>query len=81
VELGRGNLARYVSGLVTKFAGPVSLDVVESNGREAILGSRGGSVLALCAIDASPAGIERVLVVLNLAKLTRFNPVRRPPAA
>ncbi|MCM0674413.1 RNA polymerase sigma-70 factor [Micromonospora phytophila] len=69
---GRTNVARYIVGLAAKFGMDVSLDVVESNGHEAVLVRRAESVVALCAIDASPEGIIRVLIVLNPTKLARF---------
>ncbi|MEW2382723.1 RNA polymerase sigma-70 factor [Micromonospora sp. NPDC047707] len=71
---GRANVARYLVGLVRKYGAGVSLDVVESNGQEAVLVRRAGSAVALCAIDASPEGIARVLIILNPTKLARFGP-------
>ncbi|MFI6263022.1 RNA polymerase sigma-70 factor [Micromonospora sp. NPDC051006] len=69
---GRAKVARYVLGVVAKFGTHVSLDFVESNGQQTVLARRAGSVVALCAIDASPAGIARVLIVLNPSKVARF---------
>ncbi|MGS2619667.1 RNA polymerase sigma-70 factor [Micromonospora sp. LZ34] len=69
---GRARVARYLVGLAAKYGAEVSLDVVESNGQEAVRVRRAGSVVALCAIDASPEGIARVLIVLNPTKLVRF---------
>jgi RNA polymerase sigma-70 factor (ECF subfamily) len=69
---GRAKVARYLVGLAAKFGTQVTLDLVESNGQEAIAVRRAGSVVALCAIDASPKGIARVLIVLNPTKLARF---------
>ncbi|NJP31808.1 RNA polymerase sigma-70 factor [Micromonospora thermarum] len=69
---GRATVARYLVGLMTKFGRDVSLDVVESNGQEAVLVRRAGSLVALCAIDASSEGIGQVLIILNPAKLARF---------
>ncbi|WP_346533821.1 RNA polymerase sigma-70 factor [Micromonospora sp. DPT] len=81
---GRADVARYIAGLMRKFGAVVSLDFVESNGQEAVLVRRAGSVVALCAIDASTEGITRVLITLNPTKLARFdgNPLigRRPQA-
>ncbi|GIH19821.1 sigma-70 family RNA polymerase sigma factor [Rugosimonospora africana] len=70
--VGRDSVARYVVGLFRKFGRDLSLEIGESNGRAAILGSRAGTTVALVTIDASSAGIERVLMVLNPVKLGRF---------
>ncbi|MBE1490645.1 RNA polymerase sigma-70 factor [Plantactinospora soyae] len=70
--VGRDNVARYVLGLIPKFGPDLTMEIVESNGQAAILVSGNGTAIALVTIDASPAGIERVLIVLNPRKLTRF---------
>ncbi|PWR07263.1 hypothetical protein DKT68_19530 [Micromonospora acroterricola] len=70
--IGRTSVARYIAGVVTKFGRDVSLGFVESNGEEAVLASRAGSGVALCTIDASATGIERVLIILNPTKLARL---------
>ncbi|MEU8327723.1 RNA polymerase sigma factor SigJ [Micromonospora sp. NPDC048839] len=70
--VGRDNVARYLLGLMRKFGHGVALEIVESNGQAAILASRSGTTVALLAIEASPAGIERVLIILNPEKLARF---------
>ncbi|MCG5468268.1 RNA polymerase sigma-70 factor [Micromonospora sp. LAH09] len=70
--VGRDNVARYILGLVGKFGQDLALEIVESNGQAAILVSRPGTTVALVTIDASPAGIERVLIILNPQKLSRF---------
>ncbi|WP_234587919.1 RNA polymerase sigma factor SigJ [Micromonospora sp. MH99] len=75
--VGRGAVARYVLGLMRKFGNGVSLEIVESNGRAAILAARPGTAVALVSIEASPAGIERLLIILNPQKLAQFQ--RQPP--
>ncbi|MET8200811.1 RNA polymerase sigma factor SigJ [Micromonospora taraxaci] len=70
--VGRDNVARYVLGLMRKFGDGVALEVVESNGQAAILAARRGTAVALVTIEASPAGIERLFIILNPQKLTQF---------
>ncbi|MET7747624.1 RNA polymerase sigma factor SigJ [Micromonospora sp. NPDC005367] len=70
--VGRDNVARYLLGLFQKFGRDLSLEIVEANGQAAILASRAGTAVALLTVDASPNGIERVLIVLNPEKLTQF---------
>ncbi|MEU8258155.1 RNA polymerase sigma-70 factor [Micromonospora inaquosa] len=70
--VGRDNVARYILGLIRKFGRDLSPEIVESNGQAAILVSRPGTTVALVTIDASPAGIERVLIILNPQKLAQF---------
>ncbi|WP_433353047.1 RNA polymerase sigma-70 factor [Micromonospora saelicesensis] len=70
--VGRDNVARYVLGLIRKFGRDLSPEIVESNGQAAILVSRPGTTVALVTIDASRAGIERVLIILNPQKLAQF---------
>ncbi|WBB71186.1 hypothetical protein [Micromonospora sp. WMMD812] len=64
---------------MTKYGQDISLDVVDSNGQEAVLVRRAESVVALGAIDASPEGIVRVLLVLNPARLAGFRPIDATP--
>ncbi|GAA5196389.1 hypothetical protein GCM10023322_65190 [Rugosimonospora acidiphila] len=70
--VGRDNVAHYLLGLIRKFGRDLALEIVESNGEAASLVSRAGTTLGLVTIDATPAGIERVLIILNPGKLTRF---------
>ncbi|WP_410816583.1 RNA polymerase sigma factor SigJ [Micromonospora sp. 050-3] len=70
--VGRDNVARYLLGLIRKFGRDLSPEIVESNGQAAILVSRPGATVALVTIDASPAGIERVFIILNPQKLAQF---------
>ncbi|GIF73994.1 RNA polymerase sigma-70 factor [Asanoa siamensis] len=70
--VGRENVARYIVGLWRKYGADLDMEIVESNGQPAILASHDGEAVALIAIDASDAGIERVLLTLNPEKLSRF---------
>ncbi|MET8349118.1 MULTISPECIES: RNA polymerase sigma factor SigJ [unclassified Micromonospora] len=70
--VGRDNVARYILGLVRKFGSDLSLEIVESNNQAAILLSRAGTAVGLVTVDASPDGIERVLIILNPQKLNQF---------
>ncbi|MFD4668157.1 RNA polymerase sigma-70 factor [Lentzea sp. NPDC058450] len=66
---GRSRVARFLAGVVQKFHGGTDTMLVEVNGRPAVLVSRDGRPVSLAAIDATEAGIERVMMVVNPHKL------------
>jgi len=78
---GRSRVARFLAGVSTRFGQDLTVRFVESNNRDAALLVRGGEAIALCTVDASPAGVERVFMVVNPAKLTRFHPGPGPAQA
>ena len=75
--LGRTRVARFVVGFSTRFWADVEVGWVTVNGQAGAMVSRDGQPVALLAIDASVAGIERLLWLMNPHKLGAFpNPVR-----
>ncbi|WP_394619418.1 RNA polymerase sigma-70 factor [Lentzea sp. JNUCC 0626] len=70
---GRSRVARFLAGVVRKFHGGTETTLIEVNGRPAVLVSRDGRPVSLAAIDATTAGIARVLMVVNPHKLTRLS--------
>lgn len=67
--VGRGKVARFVLGAVTKFAVGSHPIVVEVNGAPAVLTVRDGAPDTLLAFDFGPGGISRLMFVRNPEKL------------
>ncbi|MFC0111959.1 hypothetical protein [Kibdelosporangium aridum] len=63
--------------MVDKFGKGMDSSVVEVNGRPAVLVTLHGTPVALAAIDATTAGIERLMVVANPEKLAGLVDERR----
>jgi RNA polymerase sigma-70 factor (ECF subfamily) len=77
--VGRGRVAQFLLGVVAKFGQDLAPQIVEVNGRAAVLFTRDGVVAGVCTIDATWSGIESVMIVLEpgkLAHLARVMPVR-----
>jgi RNA polymerase sigma-70 factor (ECF subfamily) len=73
--LGRTHVAAYLKAFAPRFWPGTTLTWLETNGRPAVLISRDGTAVALLNIAASDAGIDRLLWVMNPAKLARFTPL------
>lgn len=69
---GPERVARFLLGVLDKFAGGVRSVPLEVNGGPGVLGVRDGTPLALWTVEATADGIHRVFIVLNPAKLSRF---------
>jgi RNA polymerase sigma-70 factor (ECF subfamily) len=69
---GRSRVARVVAAFAPRFWSGTTITWVEANGRPAVLVSRDGTVVALLAISASEEGVDRLLWVMNPAKLAGF---------
>ncbi|WP_394850871.1 sigma-70 family RNA polymerase sigma factor [Pendulispora brunnea] len=67
--VGRATVAKFVASFPEKFWGGVEFTWVEANARASILISRDGKAFGLVTLDASEQGIERLLWVMNPAKL------------
>jgi RNA polymerase sigma-70 factor (ECF subfamily) len=63
-----------VLGVLEKFSRGDEYGLVEVNGQPAVLVTRDGLVRAVLTMDATPAGIDRLLFVLNPEKLARLGP-------
>lgn len=70
--VGRDRVGRFLMGVVTKQGAGFDFVRTEANGEPALLVKAGDAVVGLCAVDASLAGVERVLVIRNPHKLTGF---------
>jgi RNA polymerase sigma-70 factor, ECF subfamily len=68
--LGRERVAKFISAFASHFWTDVTLSWVQVNGKFSVLIVRGGLVIALVTVEASPLGIDRILWVMNPAKLT-----------
>lgn len=69
---GPERVAHFLLGVLEKFGQGADVAVVEVNGEPAFLGSRGGVPFVLWSLDAAADGIQRILIVLNPDKLSRF---------
>ncbi|MFE2108095.1 RNA polymerase sigma-70 factor [Kitasatospora sp. NPDC059463] len=70
--VGRPVVARYLAAFAPRFWPGTDLRWVEANGRPAALVSSRGAAVALLCLDVSEAGIERIMWVMNPAKLAPF---------
>ncbi|MER5349374.1 RNA polymerase sigma-70 factor [Kitasatospora sp. NPDC002551] len=70
--VGRAVVARYVAAFAPRFWPGTELRWVEANGRPAVLVSSDGAAVALLCLDVSTQGIERLMWVMNPAKLAPF---------
>ena len=70
--VGRDNVGRFLTGIVRKGGTGFEIATVQANGQTSLLVSLDGAPYSVVSIDASPAGIERVFLVVNPAKLGAF---------
>jgi RNA polymerase sigma-70 factor, ECF subfamily len=66
---GRETVARYIAAFASRFWTGATVRWVEANGLPAVLAERDGVAFVLVAVSASDEGIDRVLWVMNPAKL------------
>jgi RNA polymerase sigma-70 factor (ECF subfamily) len=69
---GRLRVSRYLAAFAPRFWPGTDVRWVEANGKPAALVTAGGDPAVLLSVEASDRGIERVLWVMNPAKLARF---------
>ncbi|MEU0603427.1 RNA polymerase sigma-70 factor [Streptomyces sp. NPDC006393] len=70
--VGRPHVSKYVAAFAPRFWPERDVRWVEANGRPAALVSERGTAVALLSIEVSAQGIERLLWVLNPAKLASY---------
>jgi len=70
--LGSARVAKYLAAFAPRFWPGAETEWVEANGRPAVLVSHEGRAVALLAVDASVRGIERIMWVMNPAKLDGY---------
>lgn len=62
-------VARYVAGVVEKFAGGTTVSFVDLNNSDAAVITHGDVVIGVCAISVTAAGIDGVFTMMNPDKL------------
>jgi RNA polymerase sigma-70 factor (TIGR02957 family) len=67
--VGASRVAKYYRAFADRFWTGVDVASASINGQAAVLLSRDGAVFAVCTVDASAEGIDRVLWVFNPDKL------------
>ncbi|MGU3434137.1 RNA polymerase sigma-70 factor [Actinomycetes bacterium M1A6_2h] len=75
--VGRSRVAQFLAGVVSKFGQDMSVEYLETNGRDAALFVRDEEVVGVGAIDVGPSGVERVMIVLEPSKLARLDSARK----
>ncbi|MFE4576156.1 RNA polymerase sigma-70 factor [Streptomyces chartreusis] len=66
------HVSKYLAAFAPRFWPPADVRWVEANGRPAVLVSAEGSPVALLCVDVSERGIERIMWVMNPAKLAPY---------
>ncbi|GAA2066432.1 RNA polymerase sigma-70 factor [Streptomyces albiaxialis] len=69
---GLPHVSRYLAAFAPRFWPGADVRWAEANGSPAVLVSHDGHAKALLCVDASARGIERVMWVMNPAKLARY---------
>jgi RNA polymerase sigma-70 factor (ECF subfamily) len=70
--VGRPHVSKYFVAFASRFWPETDVRWVEANGCPAVLVSSGGKAVALLSIDAGPDGIDRIMWVMNPAKLSPY---------
>ncbi|MFF1322525.1 MULTISPECIES: RNA polymerase sigma-70 factor [Streptomyces] len=70
--VGRLHVSKYLAAFAPRFWPPAEVRWVEANGRPAVLVSAEGNPVALLCVDVSERGIERIMWVMNPAKLAPY---------
>ncbi|MFF9580826.1 RNA polymerase sigma-70 factor [Streptomyces achromogenes] len=70
--IGRPHVSRYLVAFAPRFWPQAEIRWVEANGRPAVLVSSGGQAVALLTAEISTDGIDRLMWVMNPAKLEPY---------
>ncbi|WUW20470.1 RNA polymerase sigma-70 factor [Streptomyces sp. NBC_01463] len=70
--VGLPHVSRYLVAFAPRFWPPAQVRWVEANGQQAALVSVGGEPVALLSLDVSAEGIDRIMWVMNPAKLAPY---------
>ncbi|NEA98793.1 RNA polymerase sigma-70 factor [Streptomyces sp. SID13726] len=70
--VGRTHVSRYLAAFGPRFWPPTQVRWVEANGRPAVLVSVGEDAVVLLSADVSERGVERLMWVMNPAKLAPY---------
>ncbi|MDQ0760332.1 RNA polymerase sigma-70 factor [Streptomyces canus] len=69
---GRVHVSKYLAAFAPRFWPESEIRWVEANSRPAVLISSGGAAVALLTVDVSAEGIDRIMWVMNPAKLSPY---------
>jgi RNA polymerase sigma-70 factor (ECF subfamily) len=70
--IGRPHVSKYLAAFAPRFWPQSDIRWVEANGRPAVLVQSGGNAVALLSVDVSAEGIDRIMWVMNPAKLSPY---------
>ncbi|MET8331074.1 RNA polymerase sigma-70 factor [Streptomyces sp. NPDC005181] len=70
--VGLPHVSKYLCAFAPRFWPQADVRWVEANGRPAVLVSHDGNAVALLSVDVSARGIERIMWVMNPAKLSPY---------
>ncbi|BCL32377.1 RNA polymerase sigma-70 factor [Streptomyces aurantiacus] len=70
--VGLPHVSRYLVAFAPRFWPEADIRWVEANGRPAVLVRSGGNAVALLTVDVSAEGIDRIMWVMNPAKLAPY---------
>ncbi|CAL9350355.1 hypothetical protein SUDANB176_00460 [Streptomyces sp. enrichment culture] len=70
--VGRPRVSKYLAAFAPRFWPGADIRWVEANGRPAVLVSFDGTATVLLSVDASAEGIDRIMWVMNPAKLSPY---------
>ncbi|MER5515870.1 RNA polymerase sigma-70 factor [Streptomyces sp. NPDC002763] len=70
--VGLPHVSRYLVAFAPRFWPQAEVRWVEANGRPAVLISADGQAVALLSVDVSARGVERIMWVMNPAKLAPY---------
>ncbi|MEU9287653.1 RNA polymerase sigma-70 factor [Streptomyces sp. NPDC048275] len=70
--VGRTHVSKFLVAFAPRFWPQAQLRWAEANGRPAVLVSSAGNAVALLSVDVSAEGIDRIMWVMNPAKLSPY---------
>ncbi|MFI9603477.1 RNA polymerase sigma-70 factor [Streptomyces sp. NPDC052043] len=70
--MGRTHVSHYLVAFAPRFWPAGEIRWVEANGRPAVLVSHGGNPVALLSVEVSSEGIDRIMWIMNPAKLLPY---------
>lgn len=70
---GRDRVARFIAGLAAREMTAAATEMIDVNGRAAVLILREDEPIAVCAVGVSCIGIDRLFLVRNPGKLAAFS--------
>jgi RNA polymerase sigma-70 factor (ECF subfamily) len=68
--VGRERVAKYYRAFHSRFWAGIEVELGTMNGQAAVMCKRDGELFAVCTVIASPDGIDEVLWMMNMSKLS-----------